>query len=146
MMILIIVLTIIAGCLICISMYDWDMFSIAFIGILIEVIITAVLLGNVINGRVINDKIKMYQEENKTIETQIETAVKEYMKFENETFTELKTKESYITLVTLYPDLKSNELVKKEIEVYISNNNKIKELKETKINISNYKWWIWFGR
>ena len=54
--------------------------------------------------------------------------------------------ENYITLVSLYPELKADALVSKQIEIYISNNEKIKELKEFKINGSIYRWWLYFGR
>ena len=53
--------------------------------------------------------------------------------------------ESSITLVSLYPELKADTLVTKQIEVYIDNNKKIKNLKEKKINLSVKKWWLYFG-
>lgn len=34
----------------------------------------------------------------------------------------------------------------KEIEVYIENNAKIKQLKEEKINLAIKKWWLYFGK
>lgn len=43
-------------------------------------------------------------------------------------------KESLITLVQLYPDLKSNDLVKKQMDIYVNNNKKIKKLKTKKLN------------
>ena len=95
--------------------------------------------------KVIDEKIAMYTEENAKIEEQIDTVVKEYMEYEGETFTELKG-DSSITLVSLYPDLKSDELVKTQIATYQANNQKIKELKETKINAKVYKWWLYFGK
>lgn len=33
----------------------------------------------------------------------------------------------------------------KEIDVYVKNNNKIKSLKEDKINYNADKWWLYFG-
>ena len=87
----------------------------------------------------------MYTEENTKIEEQIDAIVKEYMEYEGETFSELKGDSSMI-LVSLYPDLKSDELVKTQISTYQANNKKIKELKETKINAKIYKWWLYFGK
>ena len=95
--------------------------------------------------KVVNEKIKMYMEENAKIEERIDTVVKEYMEYEGETFSELKG-DSSITLVSLYPDLKSDELVKTQIATYQANNEKIKELKEIKINAKLYKWWLYFGK
>ena len=38
------------------------------------------------------------------------------------------------------------ELVQKQIEVYTTNNQKIKEFKEQKIDIVKDKWWLYFGK
>ena len=96
-------------------------------------------------GAVIDEKIAMYKKENTKIENQMDVLVSQYMKFETDTYGELKN-ESSITLVSLYPDLKSDELVKKQIEVYESNNKEIREMKEKKINLKVLKWWLYFGK
>ena len=67
------------------------------------------------------------------------------MEHEHSTFKDLANTDSYITLVTLYPELKSDELIKEEIKVYEENNKKIIALKEQKINGKIYKWWLYFG-
>lgn len=86
----------------------------------------------------------IYQEENEKIEKNIEIVVKNYMNYEKETYIEFQS-ESSITYVSLYPNLKSDELVKKQIETYVSNNAKIKELKESIINLKIGKWLLYFG-
>ena len=43
------------------------------------------------------------------------------------------------------PELKSNELTNKQMDVYINNNAKIKELKERKIDTKTIKWLLYFG-
>lgn len=111
---------------------------------LICLIIAAVLGGFIINGRTLTAKIEMYTEENKRIEENINNLVEQYMNYESGIYGELKN-ESSITLVSLYPELKADSLVTNQIEVYTSNNEQIKELKEKQINISNYKWWLYFG-
>ena len=40
----------------------------------------------------------------------------------------------------------SDEMIKQQIELYTSNNTKITELKEEKLNKTLYKWWIYFGK
>lgn len=94
---------------------------------------------------VMDEKIAMYQEENKKIEESIDTKVQLYMQFEAETYASLKDKDS-IDLVTLFPELQSDELVKEQIKVYTKNNDKIKKLKEKKINLSKVKWKLYFGK
>lgn len=109
------------------------------------VLAVAIILGIcVINVTKVDEKIAMYQEENAKIEVQIATTVENYQQYENNIFTEV-TPDSSITLVALYPELKSDTLIQAQIEVYIENNNKIKSLKEDKINGSVYRWWLYFG-
>lgn len=93
----------------------------------------------------IDEKIAMYEEENAVIESQIEMAVKQYQEYEGGIITEIGSKESYITLVSLYPELKADELVNKQIEVYMNNNRTIVELRNQKINERIYRWWLYFG-
>lgn len=94
----------------------------------------------------IDEKIKMYQEENANIEKDIDKVVKEYLKHEHDTYADLKTEESSITLVTLFPDLKSDNLVQQQLEIYVKNNETIKHLKEDKIDIAKKKWILYFGK
>ena len=115
----------------------------AFIGI-VALGATLVLGCCVSNVTVIDERIAMYQEENTKIEEQIATVVSEYQEYEKGIISEVKP-ESAITYVSLYPDLKADSLVQSQIEVYVSNNNKIKELRDQKISGSVYRWWLYFG-
>lgn len=98
-----------------------------------------------VDARDVDERIAMYEEQNAEIESQVETAVKLYMSHEDEVF-ESASPEDYITLVSLYPDLKSDTLMQKQIEVYVENNKKICELKEEKITAQRSKFWLYFGR
>lgn len=137
--ILFFIITIIFSC-----MVDEDLAFVPGIVCLIFLLVTVISGFKVVNGKVIDSKIEMYQEENKNIETQMDILVEKYMDYESETFEELKG-ESSVTLVSLYPELKTDELVKSQVEVYTANNKTIKELKEEKINLSTWKWWLYFG-
>ena len=99
---------------------------------------------SVSNGKTIDEKIAMYQEENTKIEKQIDTLVSNYMDYESDTYEKFKS-ESSITLVSMYPELKSDKLVEEQISVYEENNKKIREFKEDKINLKVKKWWLYFG-
>lgn len=114
------------------------------LGSIISFIAAIGLLVTVSGLTSIQPKIEMYQTENANIENQIAECVREYQKYETEIFTEVAP-DSAITLVSLYPELKSDELVKKQIEVYLANNQKIKELKEQDIMGDVYRWWTYFG-
>lgn len=115
---------------------------ITFIAFLAITLITSI---GVVSGRNLDSKISMYTEENQNIETQMNTLVEQYMNYESGTYGKLKG-ESSIALISLYPELKADVLVTKQIEVYIANNEKIKELKEAKIDLSAKKWWLYFGK
>ena len=114
------------------------------LGSIVSFIALIGLLVTVSELTAIQPKIEMYQIENANIENQIAECVREYQKYETEIFTDVAP-DSAITLVSLYPELKSDELVKKQIEVYLANNQKIKELKEQDIMGDVYRWWTYFG-
>lgn len=95
---------------------------------------------------IIDSKIAMYQEENANIERQIDKIIEGYLEHEHNTFADLKTEESSITLVTLFPELKADALVQQQLEIYVANNASIKQLREEKINMVKAKWILYFGR
>jgi hypothetical protein len=121
--------------------------SLAIIGVIAGVIslIATLCLGIAVsNLSVIDDKITMYQEENQKIEMQIAETVEKYQNYESNIIDKV-TPESSITLVSLYPELKSDTLIQKQIEVYVNNNDKIKSLKEQQISGNVSRWWLYFG-
>lgn len=144
MLIILLILAIIIGATIIILSEDIG----KAVGGLIIIVTTIALISNIaiiVDGRTSDEKITMYQEENNKIQDEVTTIVEGYKDFEKETYSDLKT-QSVTTLVSLFPELKSNELVNRQIDIYIENNNKIKELKENKINITTSKWWVYFGK
>ena len=105
-----------------------------------------IVIGNLYNtSYLIPSKIAMYEEENAVIESKIEATVEKYMEFEQGIIFEIAPDEDCMTLISLYPELKSDTLIQSEIEVYLKNNNKIKELKEKQINKSLWKFLLFFG-
>ncbi len=91
---------------------------------------------------VIDDKIELYQEENKNIENEITTIVNNYQGFEKDIIQNVGDMETFFIKI---PELKSNELTKQQMNLYIQNNAKIKELKERKIDDKTIKWLLYFG-
>ena len=143
------VIMIIASLCLCEYPEDNPTTWIGSIGSVVIVIIMAIMTNQIVGEGAINPKIEMYQEENNNIETTIAETVKDYMKYEENIVN--KSSESIkniniVLLTQLYPELKSSELVNKQIEVYVNNNEKIKQLKEEKINIDIFKWWVYFGK
>ena len=93
---------------------------------------------------IIDDKIAIYQEENEKIETQVNLIVENYQNYEKDTFKECKLEDPTFVF-TMYPELKSNDLVSKQIDLYVENNKKIKELKTSKLDYEIMAWWLYFG-
>lgn len=111
----------------------------SFLSFVFSVSLVICMMDDIAEGKVIDEKIAVYEQENEKIETAIDVLVKEYMTQEEKIMIKTANKESLITLVQLYPDLKSNDLVKKQMDIYVNNNKKIKKLKTKKLN-SGYIW------
>lgn len=125
--------------------YDVEWIN-AFTIIFIALAVLFCLLGipGTIDSRYTDQKIQMYQEENEKIEEDVSVIITQYMKHENETFNMSKIKSSTV-LIQMYPELKSNELVSKQIDIYNENNKKIKKLKLEKIKNQKAKFYLYFG-
>lgn len=128
-------------------------FTIVLGGIFELVVVVAIIFNayNISKLQVSDRKIAMYQEENNNIQSQITDIVDNYMKYESKTYDEslknIDLKNSDIVVLTqLYPNLKSDEMVKTQIEIYQENNDTIKKLKEEKLNYEISKWWLYFGK
>lgn len=118
---------------------------ISLLGVVVFGAVGAVCLSEIIEGRYIDERIALYESENAEIEQNINELVEQYMQYEADTYSNLKG-ESGITLVSLYPELKSNELVQEQCDLYISNKKCVLELKEQRIRVSENKWWLYFGK
>ena len=130
------------------SVHEVIGFLLALVSIIVIIILAFMevyCVGSLFDSIKAEEKIAMYQEENSKIESQINELVEKYMDYESETLSEFKS-ESSITLVSLYPELKSDTLVQTQITTYTENNNIIKELKEMLIDRSVYKWMLYFGK
>ena len=144
MIILLMILVLIVGIIGALRTYYEEI----FIGgmVLFEFIFSFVLAGLVANYPYnVNKKISMYEEENTRIEEKVKNSVLAYQEHEKDTYIELINNADLETLLIAYPDLKSNELVKMEIETYIENNKQIKKLKAKAIDKELIGWWLCFN-
>lgn len=112
----------------------------------VAIVIAIIFVGVAVSkGAVLDEKVIMYTEENIAIEQRIADVVAQYQVYERGIFTEV-TPDSAITLVALYPDLKSDTLVAAQLEAYVANNNVIKQLKASAIDLTVDRWWLYFGQ
>lgn len=124
---------------------DLDVLGVVLILINFLVItVLCLLLNNLYENQGVDQKIKMYETQNQQLERKIDVAVKSYMNHEKDTYKEFKAGDG-MALITTYPELRSNELVKEQMDTYQSNNRKIAKLKEKEIDCNITKWWIYFG-
>ena len=103
-----------------------------------------VLMSFIVSGWTIQEKIDLMDAENANIDNQILEIVENYKDYEQSTFDKVSDKSADV-IVQLYPELKSDELVAKQIEIYTDNKQRIISLKEEFINQKPYKWWLYFG-
>ena len=146
------ILAIIAGVIINAHTYEDGLaLTLIVIGVIVALIgVVGTLTCGILltQNMYVDEKIEMYEEENKKIEQEIADVVNKYIEHEAEVMN--KTSEKVepgdsIYAVLAYPELNSSELVAEQIKIYYENNNKIKQLMEDKINIKIYKWWLYFG-
>lgn len=149
LIVIICLILVIIGAIVWEKSYDYECVGgiLVGIGVTVGVIVIIILITTIIEYPYnIEAKLSMYQEENVQIEQKVKETVRLYMNYEQDTYNNLVKDSDLTTLLVAYPDLNSNELVKSEISVYVSNNNTIKELKSKMINRSFYRWLLWFGK
>lgn len=128
------------------GMFDCEGFiGVGLLGAGVVLLFGVISLTMIIDGRTLEEKIALYEKENIAIEQDINTLVEQYMNYEADAYENLKG-ESGITLVSLYPELKADELVKEQCELYIANKEQIASLKEQQIELSSWKFWLYFGK
>ena len=110
----------------------------------IAAIATIILICCVTSNSTVTERIALYEEENRKIEQQIDILVKEYQEYESGVIADV-TVDSAIMLVNLYPELKADQLVSSQIDIYLKNNEEIKSLKVSEINAGVVRWWLYFG-
>lgn len=109
-------------------------------------VLSAIVVGIVLSHYGVADqKISMYKEENARIEAHISEMVGRYQEYETGVFSEVSS-ENALSLVSLYPELKADTLVREQIEIYYKNSEKIKELREDEIDAIVLRWWLFFGK
>lgn len=112
-------------------------------------IVTAIVLLVRVGGKekVLDKQIEMYESENLKIEAVVDSVAKDYLGYEKDAYEEMRSRdEDVMASVIAYPELTSNGLIVKQLEIHTSNNEKIKELKAEKIELSRMKWWLYFGK
>lgn len=112
------------------------------VGLLVTIVVGVVKISTATK---IDRQIEMCVEENANIEQQITITVERYLEHELNVYDTLQG-ESITTLLVVYPEINGNELVKRQMDIFVANNDKIRELKNEKLNLSTWKFLVYFGR
>lgn len=113
-------------------------------------IIAFAVLGLLICGSAIgkvpeyNKQIEVYETEMTTIQETINDVVADYLDHEKDTYAAL-TPENAVIFASIYPELSSSELVRRQLEIYNEYLVSIKNCKLKLAGISTAKWWLYFG-
>lgn len=119
--------------------------TVGVIGAITSLLAIVIVIVNISYARAIPDKITILEEQNMKIEQNIDAVVSGYLSHESDTYNKLTPYDPDV-FAAMYPQLASNETVKKQMELYISNNKQITEHKLKLCDISVYKWWLYFGK
>ena len=104
------------------------------------------IFANVLfDTRTIDERLNVYTVENIIIQLEVSRIVENFMQYERDVFESMRN-DSPITLLSLFPELRADELVNRRLNTYIENNDRIRALREEQVNASNLRWWLFFGR
>lgn len=123
---------------------DDILIAIGVFTIVIALVIGIILGGLYSTSFVIDEKITLYEVENEKIELIVEKTIENYKNYESNFYINFSS-EDLITTIFNYPELKSDKLLQQQIELYIDNNNQIKNLQKEKLDCKVLAWWLYFG-
>lgn len=127
--------------------YDEDS-GIFLIGVSVCCLVASIIVGIVLGAKMtdkygIDEQIAIYEEENAKLEEEVDAIVKSYMRFEQETYEQFKN-ESSTVLIQLFPELKSNEVIQRQLSILEENKNQIVALKIKRTKLMRIHWWLTF--
>ena len=96
------------------------------------------------NKSTIEARLTVIEEQNQTVLAQIEPLVQQALKYEANTYKDFKLDATKVIVFTqLYPELKANSFLNKQIDIIIANQEEIKQLKLDKASLNAYRFWLW---
>lgn len=92
-----------------------------------------------------DSQIKVYEEQNEIVLSQIEPLVEKYLNYEKDTYSSLKVDSNTLVAMSMYPELKGDEFVQSQIKIIMDNQSKITQLKLSKARLNAFKFWLFMG-
>jgi hypothetical protein len=92
----------------------------------------------------IESRLSVIEEQNQTVLAQIEPLIQQALEYESSTYKDFKLDAAKVIAFTqLYPDLKANSFLNKQIDIILANQEEIKQLKLDKASLNAYHFWLW---
>lgn len=92
----------------------------------------------------VDAKLLVLEEQNQIVLSQIEPLVQQALEYESTTYKNFKLDVAKVIAFTqLYPDLKANSFLNKQIDIILANQEEIKQLKLDKASLNAYHFWLW---
>lgn len=88
------------------------------------------------------ERLEVLTQYNTEIIHDLEPMVNRYLDYEKSTYSDLKLNANTLLALSVYPEIKSNQFIMKQIDVYLKNQEAIKEIKLSIANLKSYKFWI----
>jgi hypothetical protein len=123
-----------------------DVLSVLGAGIFVVFLTVTAIAAGVYNydKSTIDNRLAILEEQNTIVLSQIEPLVQHALDYESNTYKDFKLDASKIVAFTqLYPDLKANSFLNKQIDIILVNQEEIKQLKLDKASLNAYHFWLW---
>ena len=96
------------------------------------------------NASTINSRLAVLEEQNQIVLSQIEPLVQQALEYESYTYKDFKLDANKLIAFTqLYPDLKANSFLNKQIDIILANQEEMKQLKLDKVSLNAFHFWLW---
>jgi hypothetical protein len=107
--------------------------------------VTAIVVGLYnYDKSTIDSRLPVIEEQNTMVLSQIEPLVQQALEYESNTYKDFKLDANKLIAFTqLYPDLKANDFLNKQIDIILANQQEIKQLKLAKATLNAYHFWLW---
>lgn len=86
-----------------------------------------------------------YEENNTELLAEIQPVIEKYLNYEQGTLTSMKPEASTLIAYAVYPELKGNEFVARQLDIIEKNNKEIKERKLALASLESYRIWLFMG-
>ena len=109
-------------------------------------LVALLIAGGIYNydSSTINSRLAVLEEQNTTVLTQVEPLVQKALYYESSTYKDLKLDvNKLIIFAQMYPELKANDFLHKQIDIILANQEEIKQLKLDKASLNAYHFWLW---